>query len=345
MKKREYYFQGTRREIGKQVGLLYKKWGRTGVKPSVNLDPYYSKQLFLYQKHYPQYLEYLAGVASGLGLKKEAVFKLFITIFLPKVWQDNQCSAFAVNNDHGVFVGRNYDWFPVSEQNSAFFRFEYQDKANSFFGITDFGVMHQQAKKYQFVFAPEDGWNKAGLYLCLNGAPKAATGFGLSSLHLLQLVLETCSTVDQAVAVLEKVPIPRTKMFLVADKSGALAVVEKNADQETEVIQSKEYLYMVNHFQTKKLKANNLKLFKQFPFHSSFARAQFLNLNLSRGYQQLNFTDCEDLLAKKPLVQEWRSEEQGNTVTVWRSVVRLDQKEYKIVLAPLQPKEEKIIAD
>lgn len=338
MKKRRYKFQGTRKEIGRQVGELYRSWGRTGVTPNINLDPHFPKQKKIYQKYYPEYLDYLSGVARGLGLKEKDVVKLFITVFAPLVWKKG-CSTFALKNNNGVIVGRNYDWRSICEKNSAFFSFKYKNSGYSFNAVTDMGIASSSQKKFSFALVVDDGWNEKGLYISTNGSPSVADAYGLGGTHMMQLVLEKCANTSEALEIIKKVPIVDTRIFTVADKKGNFAIVEKIADKETKVVSKEDYIFTTNHFNHPDLEKYNLKIFKNTPFHSTFARYQFLKLKLEKDYQCMTLNLAMKLLAKQPLLQEWRGSA-GDAVTCWSTVVNLISGRYKVSLGPLVNKPE-----
>src|SRR3990167_8646674 len=102
MDSRKSIFKGTHKEIGEQVGNLYRQWGKKEIAvPPVS--EYFSKQLEIYQKFFPQYLEYIEGISIGLGIEKDRVLESYLTGFLPIAWElpDNKCSAFVVKNNTG----------------------------------------------------------------------------------------------------------------------------------------------------------------------------------------------------------------------------------------------------
>ena len=82
MNERVLKFKGTHKEIGEQVGLLYKKWGHDYSYLPPFADDFYPKQIKIYEKFYPQHLDFLTGVAKGLRINKDIIFKFSLTIFL-----------------------------------------------------------------------------------------------------------------------------------------------------------------------------------------------------------------------------------------------------------------------
>src|SRR5579871_2416233 len=113
MDKRNLLFKGSHKEIGRQVGELYKQCGKKELYIPPFINEYYHKQLEIYQKYFPAYLEFLEGVSQGLEIDKDIVLQSYLTGFLQVASEkkvNNKCSTFALKNDNGVFIGRNYDW-------------------------------------------------------------------------------------------------------------------------------------------------------------------------------------------------------------------------------------------
>jgi predicted choloylglycine hydrolase len=77
MSDRSLSFSGSHKEIGHQVGELYKSWGKREAFVPVSADRYFDTQLSIYQKYFPSYLDYLAGVAEGMGVDTDTMIKMF----------------------------------------------------------------------------------------------------------------------------------------------------------------------------------------------------------------------------------------------------------------------------
>jgi len=78
----------------------------------------------------------------------------------------------------------------------------------------------------EFLWGLSDGVNDAGLSVALayGGREETRPGFGITT--ILRYVLETCATVDEAVAVLSRVPSHMAYNIVLADRSGATVSVE-----------------------------------------------------------------------------------------------------------------------
>lgn len=337
MSKRLLEFAGSHREIGRQVGEQYRKWGKKEVYISPIAETVYSKQLACYQKFFPQYVDYLEGISEGLGISKDKVIKSYLTGFLPNSIV-SKCSAFVIKNNNGVLVGRNYDWRSASEEISSLLRYGFTDNSShSFTAITDMATWKtgETIKPYEFVIITEDAWNDQGLYISSNGGPENKSYLGMCSPHLTQCVAEQCETVDQAIELIKKVPVTESKMFTLADKSGNMAIVEKSIDKGTYVRRAEDFILTTNHYNSPELILENLAIFPTVPFHSTFSRYHYLEYNLLKNGKDLDLEKIIALLIKPPTAQNWRGLANGDVVTVWTLALNLTTAKYLVEFTPL----------
>ncbi len=76
-----------------------------------------------------------------------------------------------------------------------------------------------------------DGMNAAGLVASLTAGGGQRRGLGFSIILLLRYVLETCTTVEQAVAALARIPVAQSQNVTLLDRSGAHATVFLGPDR------------------------------------------------------------------------------------------------------------------
>lgn len=341
MNKRQLSFEGNHKEVGEKVGELYKQWGKKELYIPPFINEYYPKQLELYQKYFPAYLEFLEGVSQGLGIAKDLVLQSYLAGYLQvasKKKENNKCSTFALKNSHGVFIGRNYDWLEASEKYSMLLSFNYTDNsAKSITGISDMGTWKfaQPAKPDEFVLIMDEAWNSKGLYINLSGAPGEKRTYGICTPHVVQLITEQCETTEEAVALVSEIPIPDPKVFTIADKNGNFAVVEKQIGKEAKVTTSKRYIVTTNHYQHPDLLLDNEEIFKTLPFHSTFARYHYLKLMLQKSFDTITLKDILPILDKAPVVQNWRGRANGDVLTIWECALNLANHTYQVKFAPL----------
>jgi predicted choloylglycine hydrolase len=336
---RKLVIRGSHKEVGEQIGLQYKEWGKKEVFIPPLINDYYQKQRELYEKFFPLYIEYLDGVAEGLGIDTDLVLKSYLAGFLHVANKpDNKCSVFALKNDNGVFVGRNYDWLEASEKHSKMLHFEFTDNSsNNITGVSDMGTwewgMLVGSEKFVFIF--DEAWNEHGLYIALNGAPGKKKDIGISTPHVVQLIAEQCKTTEEAVSLLTKIPTPDSKTFTIADKNGKFAVVEKSLEKGTKVRESNDFIIATNHFMHPELESENAQIFDDVPFHSTFPRYAYLEYNLPQLKGTIDLPKIHDLMSKPPVLQNWRGKENGDALTIWINALNLRNLEYRIQFAPL----------
>ena len=80
-----------------------------------------------------------------------------------------------------------------------------------------------------------DGMNEDGLVASITDGGSGAQGLGFSVILLLRYVLETCSSVDQAMAALTRIPIALSQNVTLLDRTGQFATVFLGPDREPAV--------------------------------------------------------------------------------------------------------------
>ena len=112
-------FKGNFLEIGKQQGKIYKKNGMDFRNIKINLK-LFQNQLRVYKRYYPELLEEFKGMAESGKFDEKKLVYFFITKeisrFIKRLDIEKACTIFGVKNKKNVFVGRNYDWHPMTER-------------------------------------------------------------------------------------------------------------------------------------------------------------------------------------------------------------------------------------
>jgi len=121
------------------------------------------------------------------------------------------CSILAVADGAAVRLVRNYDLAPDLNE-GLLLRSRWSDR-------TVMGMV-------EFLWGLSDGVNDAGLAAALayGGRSETAEGFGVAT--ILRYLLETCDSVEAAIAVLRRVPSHMAYNIALADRLGATATVE-----------------------------------------------------------------------------------------------------------------------
>ncbi len=330
-------FNGSHREIGQQIGVLYRSLSKEGLLVSKMDDREFTKQLSIYQTYFSEYLEWLEGVADGAGFSVADTIRSYISGFLNlSTRSHNTCSVFGLHMNGKVYVGRNYDWRAATEQSARKIIIEFTDGAHSFSALSDMSVwkMGTAANQKRYVVVTDDAWNEHGLFVCINGAPGPSINTGMSCVHIVQAAIEQCANTTEAVRLITKIPCNDPKLFTVIDKSGDMAVIEKPTYKKAVVVRSQEQIIATNHFQNESLKADNADIFEYVPFHSTFGRYAYLETCLANMIEP-SVKQIKQLMLRPPVLQNWRGIDNGDTVTAWTEIIELQSGSSDIVFAPL----------
>ena len=267
-------FEGSFYEIGRQMGRVYQE-NSAGNNP-VTIDPQLLKnQLRVYEKFYPEYLEELKGIAEGGGFDLQSALYGAITgeifFFKNMIGMGRACTIFGCKQGDALYVGRNYDWLPVPADLFEAYRVKNSER-NAFFAVTDYGIVNPAltAPSYR-AFLPEDALNDQGLYVGITFSFAEQWAYGISSIHLVKLIAETCATVDDALAVFERVPACCPKKYFLADRFGNMAMVEHTAQRFRVIYPREGVLIQTNHYLDPELAREDTVL-KKIPYHNTFIR-------------------------------------------------------------------------
>ncbi len=271
---KQLILSGTYYDIGCQLGRLYKANGKSLASVLIN-KKLLQKQLAIYEKHYPDFVLEVKGVAAGGAYDETKTIYQFLAANLSWTLEQDvapcftECSIFAVESKAGLLVGRNYDWDPVTEKIFKVYKVEPKNNYN-YLAVSDMWISGARdlASKHHYYF-PIDAINEHGLYVGLTAARNYNWSYGLSSVHMIKLIAEKCKTVAEAIEIIKKTPLNCAKNFLLADKSGQMAVIEHLSGLKFKVIHPRDGLLIkTNHF----LHPDNIKVDKVKPTSNSFLR-------------------------------------------------------------------------
>lgn len=200
----------------------------------------------IYQEFFPEILDEIQGIADGQECDVKLLQGLLFSIYaMPPACQ---CSCFAVSNKNTIMFGRNSDFLTDIEKNNLNVIYRFSSESFSFTGNTTAFVQM------------EDGVNEKGLAVGLTSIYPPFIRPGMNAGLLLRFFLEKCSSVDEVVSYMSKLPISSAQTFTVADISGNLAVLESYCDRVIVLRPSREknYVCATNRFHSTELSfANN----------------------------------------------------------------------------------------
>lgn len=336
-------FKGSFLEIGKQQGRVYKKNGMSFKNIKIN-SKLFQNQLRIYKNHYPELLEELKGVAEGGGFDEEKVIYKFITEelrwFTKEFNLKKACTIFGVKNKEGVFVGRNYDWRPVVEKIFEVYKVKNNER-NNFIAITDMGVGYDLSivKPKYFFYNADDTINDKGLFIGLTFAYNDKWSYGLSCVHLIKLVAETCTTVDDALNVFKKTPLCYPKNFFIADRFGNMAVVEHTSKRFKILHPKNNVLIQTNHYVDSELAQEDTVL-SEVPTHNTFLRYYETLQKINARKEKFQLSDIIKILGN---TKSYVCQNHKKIKTIWSLALDMKKKKYKLYYNLFGKRKEKLL--
>lgn len=170
----------------------------------------------VYKKYFPEILEEIKGIADGQNISYEDLYTFLFSMYCFEF--ENKCTCLAVKKDDKIIFGRNSDFLTEIEKlyDSCYYNLK---DSYSFIGNTTAFV------------EIEDGVNEYGLAAGLTFIYPRMRKPGLNAGMIVRYILEKCRTVNEALEKIKTVPISSAQGITLADKSGAMAVVECNSEK------------------------------------------------------------------------------------------------------------------
>jgi len=325
-------FEGNYFEIGRQQGKIYRQNGMNC--DLAQIDPVvYKNQLAIYEKHYPQMLEELRGMAEGGNYDIDKCIWWFIngtvSCLQEKAAPPKACSIFGIKNQGRLYVGRNYDLFPITENYFEAYKVVNPERY-SFVAVSDMGTYKfLETNKKGLFYYPDDAINNKGLFVGLTYAFEDQCSYGISDIHIIKLITETCATVNDALAVFERVPLNWPKNFFIADRNGDMAVVEHTAKRFKVLYPHNDILLQTNHYLAPELKQEDL-IFKNSNIllrYNSFKRYDEISQKLNATKDNFKYEDIIDILGRRGshACQNWIL-----LRTIWTLALDMTNQQYRI---------------
>ena len=290
-------------DIGFKYGsLLFQKNIQFPAIPEENIE-FGARCYQEVQQFYPDLIPEFQGFAKGWQVD-EARLGAFVS-GLGVFDTTGKCSVFAYRNRDSVIFGRNYDLLYKFRKTTESCLVAPQDK---FAYISQSDVFIGRC----------DGINEQGLAIAMSFVNGTTIQPGVTFHFVIRKVLETCRTVDEAIAVIQSTNVASTNNFLVADAARNIAVVE-SAPQGCAVrypLENEPFLCITNQFQTPKMQP-----FDQgnIGWCRSAERYQSLSARL-KTLPQVDIETAKQLLSTTPVCLDLRREQFG---TLWSVVANL----------------------
>ncbi|WP_181347977.1 C45 family peptidase [Thalassobacillus sp. CUG 92003] len=191
----------------------------------------------IYATYAPHLLEELDGLAQGLDISFSKAAAMFSGYDVPKT-EAMGCSAVATPD----YYVRNYDFAP--------------ELYDGVFSLVQSEHSYASAGYSLQIVGRHEGVNEKGVVIGLHFVSNYGYTTGLAPWMAVRMVLDTCSSVDEATVMLKEMPHAACYNFSVGDNLGNSAVVEATPDKVV-VRPGQSSLACANHFQDALLKSNN----------------------------------------------------------------------------------------
>jgi len=221
--------------MGRNYGaLLYKHGFRVQAQSNEKLG-FAEKSEPELRRFFPEILDEIRGFAEGCHASYEdlSAFMLTIGAFKPQP----MCSGFAASNGSDVIFGRNYDFFYSFKKYTESYLTAPQDAYLSL-GHSDVFI------------GREDGINENGLAVAMTGVCGKSVKPGVNFILAVRQVLDKCADVREATRSLLNMRCSTTTNFLLADRTGQMAVAEVSPDKALirKPEDAESFIVCTNHF-------------------------------------------------------------------------------------------------
>jgi predicted choloylglycine hydrolase len=292
-------------EMGLKYGkLLYEKANFiipkiSKQKMDFGLESYRELKIF-----FPEVIEEIEGFAKGINDKPEKLgaFLLSLGVFDTT----GQCSVFAFKNNDSVIIGRNYDMlfdfkkFTESSLIAPKGKYSYISQSDVFIGRSD-------------------GINEKGLSIAMSFVNGTVVQPGISFHFIVRKVLENCNTTAQALKLIENAKVSSANNFLIADRTGDIAVIE-SAPQKSNVRRpenKEQFIYITNQFKTKEMQT-----FDRGGVEWSKSLERYNGLkNCLTSVSYMDSYKAKEILSDKCICLDLKKEKFG---TIWSVVANLN---------------------
>lgn len=223
-------FGGTPFELGEAYGRAFEieiawlidwyqnRWWEMSDEEVLAAIPGFERAIEL---HAPDLHVEIEGIAHGAGQPVERILALNARTELRADVHVLECTSVGVHAEHsetgGALLAQNWDWWNQLRGRSACVRFEPDGKA-PMISLLEPGMVGKI------------GMNASGFGVCLNFLATPEVNPEGLPVHILCRLLAECSSVEQAIALLESVPRAANANYLVGDRTGAAATIEAMVD-------------------------------------------------------------------------------------------------------------------
>lgn len=231
----EMTLRGTPSQMGQQHGAVMAQAGLELPTPDAALLKLGNDCEQTAIQHTPQLVEEMRAFADAIHIPYDTLKTFTLTVQLQQTMPS--CSVVAVMPERSangkLMVGRNYDFSYAIAEGATTYK-TYPDAGYAHTGSSDIWI------------GREDGMNEHGLFVAMSATFIQGVQPGLPFWFIVRHMLETCKTVDEALAWIQSVPHSQSRNYMLAD--GKKAVVAEASLNGVYVREAEEgVLVMTNH--------------------------------------------------------------------------------------------------
>lgn len=241
--------EGTHYEIGQELGHFFQEQKTTF---PIKLNKWQKERgvesLQLLEKFFPEAVDEIKGITETINYDYELFGAWLMTMGCCLIMRENHnvevrgCTAFCFTDNDRIYYGRDNDLPPYLKEVSK-------------------SIYYRPIGKNRFLLNTssftngEEGINEHGLVAAMTFVVphKEEVKSGFNSVFLVRYLLENCSTVQDSIEALKKLPIASSCNILLADKSKKMLVAECspfeiNLRQPETNTKGEKFIVTVNHF-------------------------------------------------------------------------------------------------
>jgi predicted choloylglycine hydrolase len=234
------------------------------------------------KQFFPEVIDEIKGFAEGAKVNKEKLAGWLLSI--GGFEYEAQCSIFAFQNEKETIVGRNFD---------SLFKFQKYTESSLICPKDKYSYISQS----EIFIGREDGLNEKGLFIAMTYVNGKAPKPGINFLFTVRYVLENCASTEEAIKVIDEIPISTYNNFLVADRNGDMAVVEASPYQNVvrRPLKDSRFIGCTNQFHDAEMKTLENP---GVEWSKSTERMTAINQYLMRK-KHLSIEDSKEILSDK----------------------------------------------
>ncbi|MED4455822.1 C45 family peptidase [Metabacillus fastidiosus] len=224
----------------------------------------------------PNIVKEIEGFAEGCHSSFEQVSSFLLSVGVFQL--SGQCSIFASFNGSEMIVGRNYDMLLNLKKTTESSLVCLEGK-NKYIGHSDCFI------------GKVDGINAHGLFVGITSVPHEGIKPGLNFYFAVKHILENCCSVEESIEVLKRFPSSVANNYLLADRSGDMAVVEITPHNYQLRFPINNYIHCTNHHE-------NTSVSQKWNWSKSKERFETMDVRLKKSGNEMDLSIAQSIMSE-----------------------------------------------